>query len=152
MDYKKVKPLTPLTVGYLAGLIDGEGTVTLTRKHRRENRQLAITISSTERKVLEYVLGILGAGKITRKRVYQAHHLPSYTYAIYNRQALQVLAWIQPNLQTYKAKRAELILSQYVSLTPRNGKYSENQRIQREAFIDAVLSIKPAGTALETNS
>jgi hypothetical protein len=33
---------------YIAGLIDGEGTVTLTRKHANENRQLAISISSTE--------------------------------------------------------------------------------------------------------
>lgn len=31
---------------YIAGLIDGEGTVTLTRKHRNENRQLCVSISA----------------------------------------------------------------------------------------------------------
>lgn len=30
----------PAVAGYIAGLIDGEGTITLTRVHRNENRRL----------------------------------------------------------------------------------------------------------------
>jgi hypothetical protein len=33
--------LSKTDAAYIAGLIDGEGTVTLTRKHRNENRQIA---------------------------------------------------------------------------------------------------------------
>jgi len=105
---------------YLAGLIDGEGTVTLPRKHRNENRQLAVTISNTEKGLLNFVLKTIGAGKITGKRTTQPHHTPSFTYAIYNRQALHLLKQIQPYLRTYKSERSALILRDYLNLTPRD--------------------------------
>ena len=53
--YRKVKKLTPEEAAYLAGLIDGEGTIALTRKHRGEHRQLMVSISSTEQPLLKYV-------------------------------------------------------------------------------------------------
>ena len=57
---------------YIAGLIDGEGTVTLSRRHLNENRQLVVSISITDRPLLEYVLNSVGAGKITNKKTYKA--------------------------------------------------------------------------------
>jgi hypothetical protein len=138
-----VAALGPAEAGYIAGLVDGEGTITLTRKHRNENRQLALTISSTEKIVLEFVKETLGAGKITRKRTARTHHSPSFTYAVYNRQALQILQQIHPYLRTYKAKRSALILRYYLAMTPRNGKYTESLRQARLQFEAAVLEIKP---------
>jgi hypothetical protein len=135
--------LRPTDAAYIAGLIDGEGTVTLGRKHRNENRQLAVTISNTERQLLDYVLSIVCAGKITTKRTAQDHHTTSYTYAVYNRQALSLLEQIHPYLRTYKYDRSTLILRDYLAVTPRNGKYSVDLRRRRAAFENAVLSIKP---------
>lgn len=51
--YKKTKKLPPEVAAYIAGLIDGEGTVTLSRRHANENRQLVISIANTERGLLE---------------------------------------------------------------------------------------------------
>jgi hypothetical protein len=104
---------------------------------------LAVTISNTEKGLLNFVLKTIGAGKITGKRTTQPHHTPSFTYAIYNRQALNLLKQIQPYLRTYKAERSALILRDYLDLTPRNGKYTENQLQERQQFENAVLSIKP---------
>lgn len=140
-----INTLTPTDAAYLAGLIDGEGTITLTRKHLNENRQLAVTISNTERNLLEFTLDVVGAGKITGKRTTSTKHTPSYTYAVYNRQALALLKQVQPFLRTYKAERATLILRDYVDLTPRNGKYTPELKQAREQFETAVLQIK-AGT------
>jgi hypothetical protein len=61
---------------YVAGIIDGEGTITLTRIHRGENRRPVVSISSTERALLEYVQLVVGAGRITNKRRSRAHHSP----------------------------------------------------------------------------
>jgi len=138
-----VKPLSAPEAAYIAGLIDGEGTITLTRKHRNENRQLAVTISNTEKGLLDYVLKTIGAGKITGKRTTREHHTPSFTYALYNRQALNLLKQIHPYLKTYKSGRSALILRDYLALTPRNGKYTGLQRQAREEFESAVLAIKP---------
>ena len=45
--YKEVKVMSKIESAYIAGLIDGEGTVTLSRRHRSENRNLLISISNT---------------------------------------------------------------------------------------------------------
>ena len=141
-----VKSLSQSDAAYIAGLIDGEGTITLTRKHRNENRQLAISISNTEKDLLDFALSTIGAGKITKKRTTHSHHTPSYTYAIYNRQALTLLEQIHLFLRTYKRERAALILRDYLALTPRNGKYSEVMKLARTKFETALLEIKPAIT------
>ena len=138
-----VKSLNQSDAAYIAGLIDGEGTITLTRKHQNENRQLAISISNTEKDLLDFVLATIGAGKITKKRTTHSHHTPSYAYAIYNRQALSLLNQIHLYLRTYKRDRATLILRDYLALTPRNGKYSEQLQIARERFETNLLNIKP---------
>ena len=38
MTYQIVKTLSPLAAGYLAGLIDGEGTITLSRRNLNKHR------------------------------------------------------------------------------------------------------------------
>jgi len=141
-----INTLSSTNAAYIAGLIDGEGTITLTRKHKNENRQLAVTISNTERQLLEFTLEVVGAGKITGKRTVSTKHTPSFTYAVYNRQALALLQQVQPFLRTYKAERAVLILSKYLELTPRNGKYSTVLKQARNKFETGVLQIKSGMT------
>ena len=126
---------------YIAGLIDGEGTVTLTRKHKNENRQLCVSISSTERNLLEFVLDATGTGKITTKKTTRYNHSPSFTYAVYNRQALALLDQVRPHLKSYKLRRAELILAEYLVVTPRNGKYTPELLAKKKNFEDRVLGI-----------
>ena len=141
--YKRTRTLSPVDAAYLAGLIDGEGTIALTRKHREGNRQLFVSISSTERNILEHVLRTVGAGKITNKRTDRKHHSPSGAYAVANRQALELLKQIVPYLQSYKAERARLVLINYLRLTPRNGRYSPQQFKERELFIKQFLELRP---------
>jgi hypothetical protein len=148
-NYRTARTLAAAEAAYLAGLIDGEGTVTLTRKHANENRQLAISISSTERKILEHVLDLTGVGKITNKRRDHEHHQPSFAYAVYNRQALALLRQIYPYLRSYKRARARLILHHYVRLTPRNGRYTAAMLAERAVFERDVLETKPPSTGHE---
>lgn len=48
MTFKKVRKLKLTDAAYIAGLIDGEGTINLTHEHRGENRRLVVSISNTE--------------------------------------------------------------------------------------------------------
>ncbi len=141
--YKKTRKLSIADAAYIAGLVDGEGTIALTRRHKNENRQLEISISNTEMELLEYLLDTIGTGRITRKKTYSNKHTPSATYLISNRQALRLLEQIFPFLLTYKQHRASLILQDYLRLTPRNGKYSQELRQKRERFIERFFEIKP---------
>jgi hypothetical protein len=143
-NYRKTSKLRPEVAAYVAGLIDGEGTITLSRRHANENRQLVVSIANTEIALLEFVAQSTGVGKITRKRIVSTRHSPSFTYAVSNRQALELLRQLVKYLQSHKKARAELAIQHYVSLTARNGKYTEELRRQRNQFEVAFLQITAA--------
>lgn len=141
--YKKAKSLSANEASYLAGIIDGEGTITLTRRNVYKNRLLALTVSNNELPLLKYITSITGVGKITQKNVYSENHAIAYTYQVYSRQALALIKIISPFLRTYKKKRAELVLKNYLKLTPRNGKYTPALLKKRAVFVDKFLSTVP---------
>jgi hypothetical protein len=135
--------LDPVLAGYIAGLVDGEGTVTLSRLHRNENRRLVVSISNNDLALLQYVQRMIGAGRITSKRKSKPHHAASYTYQISSRQALGLLEQTAHLLRSYKVRRAALALYEYVRLTPRNGKYAGDVRARRADFEKRFLAIRP---------
>jgi LAGLIDADG-like domain len=128
---------------YIAGLIDGEGTVTLTRTHRNENRRLVVCISNNEIAILRFVKSVTGVGKITSKRKYKEHHGASFTYQLSSRQALDLLRQIVGYMKSYKAVRTRLALDKYLPLTPRNGRYTVAQFAARNEFEAEFLAISP---------
>lgn len=143
MRPERVSSLDQVTAGYIAGLIDGEGTITLTRIHRNENRRLVVSISNNELPLLQFVREAVGAGRITSKRTYNPRHAPSFTYQISSRQALALLRQTARFLRSYKAARASLALAEYIRLTPRNGKYRSDLRPERSEFEAKLLAIRP---------
>ena len=132
--YRIVNHLEPPVAAYIAGLVDGEGTVTLTSTHRNERRRIVLAISNTDRPMLEYVRDIVGAGLVTAKRTYRAGHTPGFCYTIKSRQALDLLSQIACFLRTYRRARADIALASYIRSTPRNGKYTPALEINRSAF------------------
>ena len=145
--YRCVQRLELDIAGYIAGLIDGEGTITLSAEHRGQRRSLVISISNTDRALLEFVRCKIGAGRITSKRIYSERHTPSFCYKVTNRQALDLLTQTAGYLRTYRSKRAAIALDRYVAVTPRNGKYSPEILRQREAFERELLGVGPGPRA-----
>jgi hypothetical protein len=141
--YRQVQRLHPEVAAYLAGLVDGEGTITLSAEHRGERRRIVVSISNTDRGLLEFVREMVGAGRITGKRTYSERHTPSFAYRVTNRQALDLLSQIASYLKTYRSKRAAMALQKYVELTPRNGKYAGEMLRMREDFEREFLAIGP---------
>ena len=142
MRYRRVNKLSPEDAAYVAGLIDGEGTVTLSRRHATDRRQLVVSISSTEAEILKWVLATVGTGKITRKSATSPRHAPGLTYSISNRQALALLEQTARFLRSYKRIRAAMVVDQYVRLTPRNGRYTKDVEAARAAFESQLLATK----------
>lgn len=58
--YKEIASLSTLDAAYVAGLIDGEGTITLSRRHANDRRQLVESIANTEVSILKFVLSRTG--------------------------------------------------------------------------------------------
>lgn len=142
MTYRKANTLALVYAAYLAGLTDGEGTITLSRSNRNKHRGHVVTISNTEIAILRHVQETVGVGKITNKRISRVNHTPSYTYHVTNGQALDLLQQIGPFMKSHKAARARLVLKEYLRLTPRNGRYTKDQLERRETFIEEFFAIR----------
>lgn len=67
---------------YLAGIIDGEGSITLTRNHKNEFRRPLITIASTDKELLNYLITLTGGTLIKKKSYKREKHKDSYTLTI----------------------------------------------------------------------
>lgn len=142
MEVRKLKRLSAVQAAYIAGLIDGEGTITLTVKQKGAQRQLVVSISNTEYELLEHLKNMIGAGKVTSKKKVTDGHKKGYTYVLSNRLALELLKFTFQYLASYKKNRAQLVLDYYIALTPRNGKYTKELYKKREEFIKTFFGIK----------
>lgn len=112
---------------YIAGIIDGEGSITLTRMHKRENRRPCISISSNDKEMLLYLQTIAGGEIYSKKNYNPGKHQDSYT--LYFKKKIEVFYILEKTVDFLrvdkKRNRAKWILEKYNAVTPRNGKYSK---------------------------
>ncbi len=122
---------------YLAGLIDGEGTITLSKQHSSDKfRAPVISMSSTTYELVDYLKQNYG-GFISKHKVYQDHHKQSWVWQTNYKNAIK-LCNVLSNLlrEPSKRYRAKLISETYPILTKRNGKYTEDEVKAKLAFED----------------
>lgn len=118
---------------YTAGLIDGEGTITLS-KSKNSFRFPTVSVSSTSHELLEF-LKLTYGGYISNHKTYKAHHKKSWSWSLKRDSALYFLERISVYLkETSKKRRALFILKFYKKVTPRNGKYTEFQISKKQQF------------------
>ncbi|AUN16358.1 LAGLIDADG family homing endonuclease [Clostridium botulinum] len=129
---------------YIAGIIDGEGSIMLLRFHNNQFPSPCISISSTTIELLEWIKSVTKVGTIKRKKNYNTEkHTDSFIYTIKYNDAINLLIQIEPYLVIKNKKtRARLIIEKYKSLTPRNGKYSNEMLKAKEEFYKEFISIK----------
>jgi hypothetical protein len=124
---------------YLAGIIDGEGTVTLSRHHKNEMSSPHVSVANNNRKMLEWIRSRVG-GVITNKRKNKPHHHASYVWSVCFNRALVVLQEVSEFL-IVKKPHAELILKEYKKATHRAGKYSESMLKKKERLVGKIRKL-----------
>lgn len=122
-------------LAYTAGLIDGEGTITLSRQNKKALwRCPIISCSSTSYELLQFLKDNWG-GSISKHKTYQDHHKQSWSWKLCRRRALAMLHEISPYmLEPEKVRRSRMLLDEYLEITPRNGKYSEDLKLRKASF------------------
>ncbi len=125
---------------YVAGIIDGEGTITLTRRRKNETPCPHISVANTNLEMLEWLRSKLG-GIICSKKKYQPHHKQSYTWTIkLAGKCLQLLSDIRPYL-IIKRQHADLLINEYRKVTPRNGKYTPEMSLRKLGLISEIRKL-----------
>lgn len=127
-----------ITTDYVAGIIDGEGTITLSRMRKTDKwRTPVVSVSSTTIEVLNALVAAIG-GHICKHKVYKSHHLPSFSWRVEGRKAVALCAQLKNYLLVpSKRKRAGLIATKYLACTPRNGKYNGVTTRKKQQFENA---------------
>lgn len=127
-----------VTLDYVAGVIDGEGTITLSRTSGTSKwRTPIVSVSSTTIEILNGLVATFG-GTICKHKVYKKHHQPSFSWRLTGRKAVAICEQLQHCLLVpAKRHRAKLIAKQYLTCTPRNGKYTAAQTRKKQQFENA---------------
>lgn len=136
--------MLPEEKAYLAGIIDGEGSIMLIKFHGNQFPSPCVSVASTSIELLNWIKSKTNMGKIISKKNYNLEkHKNSYTYIAKYNDAMKILTYIEPYLViNSKKSRANLIINEYKNVTPRNGKYSEEMLKAKENFYDKFISIK----------
>lgn len=122
---------------YIAGLIDGEGTITLSKTHStKQFRTPIVSCSSTTIEFLELLKSSYG-GYISKHKTYQDHHKQSWSWKVSYQNAINICNDMKTLLlDPSKRYRAEMISDIYPQLTNRNGRYSPEQIQAKYNFED----------------
>lgn len=124
-----------LIYAYTAGIIDGEGTISIQRRRRKDYQRVPIvSVSSTTHELLKFLQDNY-SGCIRNQKTYKEHHKPSWVWSVTHNRALSLIEKILPYmLEPNKVYRANLLLSGYKKVTPRNGQYTEEMLAAKLAF------------------
>lgn len=124
-----------LPILYTAGLIDGEGTITLSYKRKiNPFRYPVVSVASTTIEIILALRETYG-GSVCKHKVYKTHHLKSYIWRVCGSKAIELCGLLSPLLLVPEKKyRADLIAIEYPRVTEKNGKYTDATRTLKIQF------------------
>lgn len=136
--------MTETEKSYIAGIIDGEGSIMLQKFHSNQYPSPCVSFASTSIELMNWAKKTIGSGIIISKKNYNPHlHKDCYSYVLKYNAAISLLEDITPYLIIdSKIKRANLILEKYKELTPRNGRYTNELIEKKILFYNEFLSVK----------
>jgi hypothetical protein len=149
---------------YLAGLIDGEGCLTILKNKSQQNENVSpvytacLIIVMTDSEVIQYIKDLLGVGSIfIQHRENQGlKHSDTYRYTLNTHGKLyELLSSISPYMIVKRDEAA--ILLEYLALPKakqagRNHSTSPYYVMQRETYYQRLRDIKTRGKGIRANT
>jgi len=124
---KKDSVYNEIDLAWAAGIIDGEGSILLTKLHKNENRNAAISVDNTDITIINTLTKLFGGSIITKKK-YKKHHLQCYTWKLSYNKAFNLMQLLLPYMRHNKKCKRIKVLIHYKKLIKRNGKYTISQK------------------------
>lgn len=136
--------MTEAEKAYIAGIIDGEGSIMLIKFHNNQFPSPCVSIASTTLELLEWIKQVASIGVIKGKKNYNKNkHKNSFSYIVKYNDAINLLELIYPYLIINSKKvRANMIMNEYKNLTPRNGRYSDELLERKLDFYNRFIDVK----------
>lgn len=127
-------------IAYLAGIIDGEGTISFGRT--KTSAFPIVTVTNTNKDILDFCLQFPGASLRKHSRSNPSHK-PAWEVRWRYNPALNILDTVLPYLRA-KRGAAYAVLS-WREVVRRNGKYSPEERGTIEVLVQSVRTLNKRG-------
>jgi len=133
-----------MTWDYISGFFDADGSITAVKVHSNTNKTIQVSFHDNELGILEAIksfifieLGILGS--ITKKKCQKINHGIAYDLKYTYKNGLLVAN----NITSYHQKKIHRIeiYNLIQSKTKRNGKYTIEDRKERDRLIDQFFQV-----------
>lgn len=140
--------LDAVTCAYLAGLIDGEGYIGITRSHAKSAKackrgisyRLLVAVQMTDRRPLDFAARATGNGRVLTKKKY-GRYRQAWGWQVWSRQAAALLRTIRPHLLV-KGEVADLCIEfQSIMVMPGRLGLSDQAWAERERLWKATKEI-----------
>jgi hypothetical protein len=105
---KQIREMTPTQAAYIAGIIDGKGSICLSLRKGRvgvnggQVYRLNVGVTNTDTRMLDYLLSTTGLGNVIGRRTVEADHQRNRKngprWSLWSQQARQLLEAIEPYL------------------------------------------------------
>ena len=149
----KINKLTETESAYIAGFIDGEGCIGLSDrgKEARKERDLVyimkISISNTNRDVLEWIRLRIGHGSIYVSKKTKGHK-QSYQWTMVGRRCVDLLEWIYPYLKVKRLQAEVLFEFAETMRPPGNVKFwfKEDALVERQVLKNRITDLNMRGS------
>ncbi|AFU86543.1 HNH endonuclease [Caulobacter phage CcrRogue] len=138
---------------YLAGLIDGEGCISVSRTHSNASAKgcrrgyayrSSVSVAMTNKEVLLWASETTGFGKICPKKT-KPHHRPAWTWTVWSKQAAELLKALQPYLRIKAEQAKALIEFQQAMRQPGSKGLSDEEWENRERSYEAFRQMNKRG-------
>src|ERR1041385_3098638 len=104
---KQIRTMTETEKAYIAGIVDGEGWIGISLKKgsiakttkRGYCFRPAMTVSMTNKPLLDYICSVTGLGNIKTRCRQKPHHSIPYSWDLWSNQVRQLLEVIMPYLR-----------------------------------------------------
>lgn len=104
MSVKVINDMTNEQIAYLAGIIDGEGTISVSRKKdktmkRKMSLRPYLTVVNTNLELIQWLYDITGLGTVSKLYISKnKKHTPFKRWSVWTRQAEQIIKVVLPYL------------------------------------------------------
>lgn len=144
MNKQIIKP-DEIIISYIAGFMDGEGSIGIYRKKNNSDSKyyyrLGITIGNSDYEVLKWICDNLGIGKIYLKKKYEERFKNQYHWQVAGKEAEQFLQLIYPFLHI-KKEECEIALEFRKLTSIKIKKISKENYMKREELAFKLSEIK----------
>lgn len=136
-----INKLQKWQAAYLAGLVDGEGCVAVTRTNtsasakgckRGFSYRASIAIAIIDLEVLEWAIKITGVGKLCNVKCTSVKHRQAYKWTVWSNEAQELLKQLLPFLIVKKDQAKNLIEFQSKMRFPGRFGLSDKEWLKRE--------------------